>query len=44
MKVKDKLMLEHLGLCEHRPVNIVILSDSVSQGAVINNNDYEKLR
>lgn len=43
MKIKEKLMLNHEGFCENGPVNIVILGDSVSQGAVIENCDYENV-
>ncbi len=43
MNVKEKLLLEHEDFCEKGPVNIVILGDSVSQGAVIENNDYENV-
>ena len=43
MKVKDKLLLDIHGLMEHGPINIVILGDSVSHGAVIDNIDYENV-
>lgn len=43
MNVKEKLLLDHEAFCENGPVNIVILGDSVSQGAVIENNDYENV-
>lgn len=43
MKVKDKLLLDIYGLMEHGPINIVVLGDSVSHGAVIDNIDYENV-
>jgi lysophospholipase L1-like esterase len=43
MKVKDKLWLDFHGLMEYGPINIVILGDSVSHGAVIDNIDYENV-
>ena len=43
MKVKEKIRLEHEGFCENGPVNIVILGDSVSQGSIIENCDYENV-
>jgi lysophospholipase L1-like esterase len=43
MKVKDKLQLDFHGLMEHGPINIVLLGDSVSHGAVIDNIDYENV-
>lgn len=43
MKVKEKIMLEHKDFCEYGPVNIVILGDSVSQGSIIHNIDYENV-
>ena len=41
MKIKEKLLLDFHGLMEHGPINIVVLGDSVSHGAVIDNIDYE---
>ena len=35
MPVKDKLLMDRFGLAEHGPINIVILGDSISHGAVI---------
>lgn len=43
MKIKDKLQLDIHGLMEHGPINIVVLGDSVSHGAVIDNIDYENV-
>lgn len=43
MKVKEKLMLDRAGLCQHGPVNIVILGDSVSHGAICGYMDYESV-
>lgn len=43
MNVREKLKLDHKGFCEHGPVNIVILGDSVSQGSIIHNVDYENV-
>ncbi len=43
MKIKEKIMLEHNDFCEHGPVNIVVLGDSVSQGSIIHNLDYENV-
>ena len=43
MKVKEKLLLLKSGLMEHGPVNIVILGDSVSHGAVHSDIDYENV-
>lgn len=43
MKVKKKIKLDNKGLCEFGPVNIVILGDSVSQGSIIHNVDYENV-
>lgn len=43
MKIKEKITLEHKDFCEHGPVNIVILGDSVSQGSIIHNLDYENV-
>ena len=43
MKIKDKLLLDMTGLMEHGPINIVILGDSVSQGAMVNSLDYENV-
>lgn len=35
MRIRDKLLLDHVGLAEHGPINIVIFGDSVSHGAII---------
>lgn len=43
MKVKEKILLDNKGLCEHGPVNIVILGDSVSQGSLVDDCDYESV-
>lgn len=43
MKVNEKIMLDFEGLCEHGPVNIVILGDSVSHGALLESMDYENV-
>jgi len=43
MKIKEKIMLDKKGLMEHGPINIVIFGDSVSHGAVQENNDYENV-
>lgn len=43
MNVREKLKLDHKGFREHGPVNIVILGDSVSQGSIIHNVDYENV-
>lgn len=43
MKVKDKIWLDIHGLMEHGPINIVILGDSVSHGAVNGYIDYENV-
>lgn len=43
MKVKEKILLDNKGLCKHGPVNIVILGDSISQGAIIDDCDYESV-
>ena len=43
MKAKEKIFLDHKGFCENGPVNIVILGDSVSQGSIIDNCDYESV-
>ena len=43
MKIKEKILLEHNDLGKHGPINIVILGDSVSQGAIIYNLDYENV-
>lgn len=44
MKVKEKIFFDNKGLSEHGPVNIVILGDSVSQGSIIDNCDYESIQ
>ena len=41
MKIKEKLQLDYNGLAQHGPINIVILGDSVSQGALRVSFDYE---
>ncbi len=43
MNIQEKLNLNKDGLMEHGPVNIVILGDSVSHGAIIDNLDYESV-
>lgn len=43
MKIKEKLMLDYPGLCEHGPIDIVIFGDSVSHGAVNGYIDYENV-
>lgn len=43
MKIKDKIMLDYKGLLENGPINIVILGDSVSHGAVNGYIDYENV-
>ena len=43
MKVKEKLMLDYPGLCEHGPIDIVIFGDRVSHGAVNGYIDYENV-
>lgn len=43
MKIKEKLLLDRAGLAEHGPINIVILGDSVSHGAVNGYVDYENV-
>lgn len=35
MHVKDKILMDKLGLAEHGPINIVIFGDSISHGAII---------
>lgn len=43
MNIQEKLNLNKDGLMEHGPVNIVILGDSVSHGAIIEDLDYESV-
>ena len=43
MNIKDKLSLDRDGLTKYGPVNIVILGDSVSHGAIVDNLDYENV-
>ena len=43
MIVKEKLNLDRDGLSKYRPVNIVILGDSVSHGAIVDNLDHENV-
>ena len=43
MNIKEKLNLDRDGLTKHGPVNIVILGDSVSHGAIVDNLDYENV-
>lgn len=43
MNIREKILLGNKALCENGPINIVILGDSVSQGALINNCDYESV-
>lgn len=43
MKVKEKILLDRKGLVENGPINIVVLGDSVSHGAVYDYNDYENV-
>ncbi len=43
MNIREKLLLNNKGLCEKGPINIVILGDSVSQGALIDDFDYESV-
>ena len=43
MNIREKILLDNKGLCENGPINIIILGDSVSQGALINNCDYESV-
>lgn len=41
MKVKDKLKMDFTGLFENGPINIVVMGDSVTHGAVNGYIDYE---
>ena len=41
MKIKEKILMQKSGLLEHGPINIVILGDSVSHGALKDEIDYE---
>ena len=41
MKVKEKLYLDRKGLAAEGPINIVILGDSVSHGAIVTEQNYE---
>ena len=41
MKVKEKLYLDRKGLTAEGPINIVILGDSVSHGAIVTEQNYE---
>ena len=43
MKIKEKILLDMDGLLEHGPINIVVLGDSVSHGAVNGYIDYENV-
>lgn len=43
MRIRDKILLNKDGLCEHGPINIVIFGDSVSHGAVNGYLDYENV-
>lgn len=43
MKVKEKLMLDYEGLSKYGPINIVILGDSISHGAITDYYDYENV-
>jgi len=43
MKIKEKLMFHTAELTEHGPINIVILGDSVSHGAINDYYDYENV-
>jgi lysophospholipase L1-like esterase len=43
MKIKEKIMLDRIGLQEFGPINIVIFGDSVSHGAVNGYIDYENV-
>lgn len=42
MHVKDKILLDRIGLEEHGPINIVIFGDSISHGAIVDI-DYENV-
>ena len=43
MKISEKIMMLKSGLIEHGPINIVILGDSVSHGALYGTIDYESV-
>ena len=43
MKIKEKIMLDREGLLRYGPINIVILGDSVSHGALNGCMDYENV-
>ena len=43
MKIKEKIMLDRDGLCQHGPINIVVFGDSVSHGAINGYIDYENV-
>ena len=43
MKIRDKIMMLKSELLEHGPINIVILGDSVSHGALAEGIDYESV-
>lgn len=42
MHIKDKILLDRIGLEEHGPINIVIFGDSISHGAIVDI-DYENV-
>ena len=43
MKIKEKIMLDRDGLCQHGPINIVVFGDSISHGAINGYIDYENV-
>ena len=43
MHIKDKLLLDHVGLAEYGPINIVIFGDSVSHGALVDDVNFESV-
>ena len=43
MKIIEKLNMDKNGLLKNGPINIVILGDSVSHGAIVDNIDYENV-
>ena len=43
MKIKDKILLDYEGLCEHGPITIVAFGDSVTHGSMNEYNDYENV-
>ena len=43
MKIKEKIMMDRKRLSEYGPINIVILGDSVSHGAINGYMDYENV-